>query len=248
MISFRGRVVSLPPTKVERGSLKERSMSDSPVLWETGRTIREPSYPHDRFLQLTETVHIIADDKRSALAVFHCVDAKRINLSYAVTTNLLRKPTTSPPTPFCWAGLSGDVLTVPPGQCPAGPVLRPSAHEPVIVWSSITLSDIGASETIWEEARAGARDVRGTWLACGSARDGGAVYASPGRAPDAAFRKNFEDDPLRNGSAASAADGGAEALLLVALSIKALAAPRGIPGEARDRRYDIARALFIVLA
>lgn len=49
-------------------------------------------------LQLTETIHIIADDKLSALAVFHSVDAKWINLSYAVTTNLLRKSTTSPPT------------------------------------------------------------------------------------------------------------------------------------------------------
>lgn len=48
-------------------------------------------------LQLTETIHIIADDELSALAVFHSVDAKWINLSYAVTTNLLRKSITSPP-------------------------------------------------------------------------------------------------------------------------------------------------------
>lgn len=44
----------------------------------------------NELLQLTETIHIIADDKLPALAVIHSVDAKWINLSYAVTTNLLR--------------------------------------------------------------------------------------------------------------------------------------------------------------
>ena len=36
--------------------------------------------------------------------------------------------------------------------------------------------------------------------------------------------------------------------MLVAPSIQPLATPMGIPGEARERRCDIARALFIVLA
>lgn len=53
----------------------------------------------NELLQLTELIHIIADDKFSALAVIHSVDAKWINLSYAVTTNLLGKSTTSPLTP-----------------------------------------------------------------------------------------------------------------------------------------------------